>query len=325
MKQSGPGSTLCSQLRVRAINSQTLPKPPSGLVPMAAEVPEPGRAYCNPQTGRGITAGDGRLQGRRDIGAIRLQYLQPTHLLRAPAQLGRCCLDQQTAPVPMRRFYQIRFAGLLQTFTSVLADGLQQPEAVLLHAFYDHNQRLVDQPPEQVQNVVGFNPRVRTDGHGRLDSPTASEDCQAPQQRALLLLQKVITPVDRAPQCLLPRQDGPPSPTEKAESVGQAASNLFRREQFDPSRGKLERQWNPVEPGDNRNHRSHVGGGYREAWPYCKCSIHEQSDGGEFSQCCEVSRFGRNRKRRNRHDDLARYSKRLPTRGENSEMSRALQ
>ena len=204
-----PGSTLCST--GPAPSTARLCPPPGRLRPNGRGGTKPRRAYGDPQTGVAspLAMADPKPQRCwRDPSPM----LQPTHLLRALAQLGRC-FDQRTAPVSMRRFDQIRFAGLQQTFTSVLADCLQQSEAVLLHAFYDHNQRLVDQPPEQVQNVFGL---TRASEQTAVAASTVQLPAKLPGVAAARapLLQKVITPVDRALQCLLPRQDGPPATTE---------------------------------------------------------------------------------------------------------------
>src|SRR5450759_5301084 len=101
----------------------------------------------------------------------------------------------------------------------VLAYGLQQPVASRPLSILDEYQRLIDERAEQVEHRVALEPV--TGGHllGQVERPATGEHREAAQQRAPVLAQQLIAPVDRRAQRLLTRQRAARPSGQQAETI----------------------------------------------------------------------------------------------------------
>src|SRR6476659_6532396 len=66
------------------------------------------------------------------------------------------------------------------------------------------------------------------------------------QDRALRLREEFVAPIERRPQCLLPRQRGPPATGEQVETIIEPRRELLDAKGCGACRGKLDRQWHAV-------------------------------------------------------------------------------
>ena len=83
-----------------------------------------------------------------------------------------------------------------QSVAAVLPNGLEQPipaltRGILLH----HNERLVHESRQQIQDVLLLDPVVRTDLLGGFERPCAGENGEAREQDALSRREQLVTPV----------------------------------------------------------------------------------------------------------------------------------
>jgi hypothetical protein len=94
-----------------------------------------------------------------------------------------------------------RFARFDCVLASVAADRLEYPVAVALPI----DQRLLDQPREVVDDIVGLHVLADADGLGSFERECPGEGRQAPQHRPLRFGQQAEAPLDRRAQRLMAR------------------------------------------------------------------------------------------------------------------------
>ena len=88
----------------------------------------------------------------------------------------------------MPSLQRARFAGGVRPFPGVGAQRLEQPVAGPLGQFVGHHQRLVDQLPQQAQDLRGGDALSGADRFRRLERPAAGEDGQPTEDPLLLRL-----------------------------------------------------------------------------------------------------------------------------------------
>src|SRR5215212_5207650 len=96
------------------------------------------------------------------------------------------------------------FSAFLKPFEGVLAYRFQHPVTRGPFRQRSHHERLIHQPPEQVEHVLGTNTSVDANGLRRLQSKTAGEDRQPAEELLLRSVQQVVAPIQRSPYGALP-------------------------------------------------------------------------------------------------------------------------
>ena len=99
----------------------------------------------------------------------------------------------------------LELLGGLQSLPRVVADRLEQAIASDIRRAARHEERLVDQAEEQVQDLETAQAIVWNHRFGRLAVEIPCKDCQPPKNQPLVLLQQVIGPIDGIAQGLVPR------------------------------------------------------------------------------------------------------------------------
>ena len=99
--------------------------------------------------------------------------------------------------------------------------------------------------PVQDLDAQVFHPADCVD---RIHAGAAGEDGQAAEEGALALFEQVVAPVDGAAQRLLALGPVTRAAGEQVETPSQAREHGLRREDVDPRRRQLDREWQAVEP-----------------------------------------------------------------------------
>ena len=117
------------------------------------------------------------------------------------------------------------------------------------------DERLVDQPGDEVEHRVGVEVVAAGDRLGRIDREAAGEDGQSSEQPLLLVVEQAVAPLDRRLQGLLPGER-PPAPTgQEAEPVVEPGGDAFGAHHAHPGRGQLDAEREAVEPTADAGHR----------------------------------------------------------------------
>src|SRR5215831_9355128 len=144
-------------------------------------------------------------QRQTKIGLLLAEPFQPVRYIAAPPIVTERVLPQRGVPVPMAMGQNERVLRALQVLVGVLADGLEKP---VPHgstgACARQDERLVDEPCEQVQDVAARKLLATTDGLRGVERPATREDGQAVEQPLLSRAQQVVAPVNRRAQSLVP-------------------------------------------------------------------------------------------------------------------------
>jgi hypothetical protein len=102
---------------------------------------------------------------------------------------------ERQAPFEVASRDGLALAGRLETLGGVLADGVEQAETPAL----GDDERLLDEPREQIDDPpLGYR-TARADLLGRLEREAAEEDREAAVEDALLAGEELVAPVDRGP------------------------------------------------------------------------------------------------------------------------------
>ena len=171
------------------------------------------------------------------------------HLQRAP-RAGRqrvVLLGEREAPIEMAQPDGVALGGRLEPLGGVLAHGVEQTEALTLR----DNERLLDQPGEQIDDPPPGDRTAGADLLGRLEREPSGEDREPTEEHALLAREQVMAPVDRGPQRLLAGQRRAAAGAEHVEAVAQARGDLLERQRGRAGRGELDGQRHAVQtPAD---------------------------------------------------------------------------
>ena len=162
------------------------------------------------------------------------------------------------------------------------------------------DERLVDQPRDEVDDLAARDRAAGADVLGRLEGEAAGEDRQPAEEQALLAVEQVVAPLDGGAQGLLARARGAAAGGEDVEAVAQAGGDLLEREGGDARRGQLDGQRHAVQaPADLLDRRLVVLAG-----------AEARVGGGALDE--EAAGLGQ---RRHPPDDLALAVQRLAARG----------
>ena len=119
--------------------------------------------------------------------------------------------------------------------------------------FLGHDQGLVDQQCEQVEDLVAFHVAAAGDRLAGVEVEPSHKHRQPGEQDAFGLGQQRVRPIHRGPQRLLAAHRGARTPGQQPEAVMQAVADLDQRQDAHPRRRQLDRQRHAVEaPADLR-------------------------------------------------------------------------
>ena len=94
--------------------------------------------------------------------------------------------------------------GFFELFARVLANRLQQAVAVARSARLDHEQRLVDQRRQPIDNVEGICRVGALQADRAVERTSAGERRHVSEQPALVRQEQLVTPIDQGAHRLLP-------------------------------------------------------------------------------------------------------------------------
>src|SRR5919199_6846407 len=125
----------------------------------------------------------------------------------------------------------------------VLANRFQQSEPWLsVHTCFLQDQVLVHEGLEAIENFALQRARRGANTFGCLKRAAARKYTQPCEQRALVWLEQIVAPVDRAAQCLLARRVVGLAAGQYPQTLIEALQERLRRECLDPGGGEFQRQ-----------------------------------------------------------------------------------
>src|SRR3954466_7728931 len=120
------------------------------------------------------------------------------------------------------------FTALSQSFGRILSQRLQQTISQrFVRQLFDCDQRFVHQLLNLIERIA-----ISADSSCCREIETAGKDRQSPEQRAFLLREQFVTPVDRGAERLMPAT----ASSQKPETVRKAVPNFSGSQRFDPGR-----------------------------------------------------------------------------------------
>ena len=194
-----------------------------------------------------VLRGQAPSQGGAEVVLLGVHARQPLGLVR-PAELvvragGH---GQEVAEVARPQHVEVLVLGA--ALDGEVAHRVEQPVPRPIRVFATDDQRLVDEPGDQVQDVLLADPAARAHRFDGVQAEPTGEDRKAPEQAALWLIEQPVGPVDRRPQRSLARRHvGGGDAAQQAEAVRQPLVDLGQREDLEPARGQLDRERQPVE------------------------------------------------------------------------------
>ena len=275
----------------------------------------------DPQREVGLLRLDRRRQSQTEIFHLGFDQIAPVALVRT-AQTGAGPLGERGEALGVASRERGGLIGLRQSLPAVVTDRLEQAVASRAGGDVDGNQRLVDEPIEQIDGIDDRDRAVGHDGFDLREIEAACEHAQPPQHHALRFAEKIVRPVDRVAQCLLagrcgaaPGRQQPKPLIEMGEDVGDGARTHPRRGQFDRERDAVEattqlRQCRDVVVADG------------EAVARVSRPIDEQVHGVGSKHALGCI-FARHRQRRDRHDPFAGHREPFAARGQDPRIARA--
>ncbi len=239
-------------------------EPAVALGEVAAVQPEAPQRRGQAQGGLRIAA-QREGQARAQVVVLDLQRAQ--RAARAGGQRV-VLLGQGQAPVEVAYGHRVVLGGGVQALGRVLADGVEQAKAPA----GDADERLVDQPREQVDDLATRDGAAGAHLLGGLQREAAREDGQAAEEHALLAGEQVVAPLDGGAQGLLAGARRAAAAGEDVEAVAQSRRDLVERQRRHARRGQLDGQRHAIQaPADLLDRRlvllgrAEVGVGARRA------------------------------------------------------------
>ena len=155
-------------------------------------------------------------------------------------QLGLGCLRQGKQVLGVSAAELLAFAPSLELLPGVLAQGREHRQAQSVRGVALPDEALLDQRFDRVEARVAH--RL-----GRLGATAAGEDGEPREDRPLVRVEQLVTPVDRRPQRLLALREVARAADEDAQPSLQPGAKRLGREHARPRGRELERQRQPVE------------------------------------------------------------------------------
>src|SRR5438309_12127869 len=145
-------------------------------------------------------------------------------------------------------------AGLLKLFELVRVVRLEQaiPGAAVIESYCDDH-GLLDKGAERPEDAARFGSRANC--LRRIECESALEYGQALEQCRLVGGQEPMAPIDGGGHRLLALRRTPCSRSEDAKTIVAVDEQPAPGHEAEPGRCHLDRQWTPVEPLADRDHR----------------------------------------------------------------------
>ncbi len=233
--------------RRRRISVEDQPQPLATLTKMAPHLPVAGQGGGQSDRHfRHLRTGPPSQRGP-EVVVLRLQYVQRRALRRALEKERFHPLGQRYRPNQVGIASRNGVGRLLQPLSAVVAHGLRQPVPVDPVSLLDDDDRLLDQPADDVRHLRL--PRFGRGTHllGRLQGEPTGEDRQPVEGGPLLRRQGVVGPVDRRPKRLVAGRCRRGAGGEEPEAVPQARGDALQRQGAGSGRRQLQGQGDPVE------------------------------------------------------------------------------
>ena len=163
-------------------------------------------------------------------------------------------LGEIESPVRVASGKARRLTGLIEPFAGVEADRLEQPVAAVADAVVARDERLLDQPRQDVGDLTPF--EAVTGAHrldrGEVEAP--GEDGQAAKERPLVVREQLVAPLEGRLERLLARRRRAAARAQQPEAVVQPLCDRVRPQRAEAGRGELDREREAVEPVADANH-----------------------------------------------------------------------
>ena len=227
-RTAGATSAGCAFWSVRAASNQVSP---SRIRPRASHSGCSDDASCDASLDIGVFAAP-RERGPQvvDLGFGLLETL---------LMAGRCRGVEQgrhgRVVIAVTGTHGVGLAGLAELFQCVLAHRLQQPVSRWATCAFGHDQGLVDQQCEQVEDLEAFHVAAAGDRLCGVEVEPAHKHRQPGEQDAFGLGQQRVRPIHRGPQRLLAAHRGACTPGQQPEAVMQAVADLGQRQARAPA------------------------------------------------------------------------------------------
>ena len=153
-----------------------------------------------------------------------------------------------------------QLAGIAQPSLGVLPHHLEHAEPNGLARGLCRHQGLVDETTEHVDDIAEHRHRG-----GGIEVEAARKHGQTTEHDALVVLQKVVTPVERGGQGLLAVGMAVPTMGQDGECIAQAGGELCDREMGDAHSGQLQGERDTVETATDLGDRGRRRGIEHEA------------------------------------------------------------
>ena len=331
-QDAGPGQCVRPPRRHLAAGSgQRSIQPRASLRQVAADLPEPpqarGEAQLRARSVR-ILVRPGQC-GAKVVVIVR-QAREPLRLLSTREEPGPRLLDDGEIPVAVAGVDRRCLGGLGQALLRVVADRLEHAIARLARRRFGQEQRLVDEPLEEVEHLVGDDGAAGRHRLGRLEGERPREHREPGEQRALGVGQQVEAPVHGGAKRPMTRQCRAAAPGQQAEAMVEPGGDLGRRQGANPGRRELDRQRDAVETVADLHDRLCVLGSSPKPGSIARPRSRKRRTASEAESCCELVRRQRadqcrQRHRGNGHEALTAHAERLPAGGDDAEVGAAAQ
>ena len=150
---------------------------------------------------------------------------------------------------------QVALARRGQALGGVLANEVEHPEARDTCPALHHQQRLVHQALDLVEDLAGNDGTPGTHRRGGFQVEAPREDRQPGKQLTLLVGEEFMTPVQRRPDGPVARIRPVPT-TQQPQVVIKPISDFLNGQNANPSRGQLDSERNAVHPANDRLNRA---------------------------------------------------------------------
>src|ERR1035438_1896617 len=299
-------------VRRRSREVQELSQPFAPLGQVLAPFPELKQRAAQAKAPVRFPMLDQPIESRPEVVVLDLELVEPFRsvldrplcgILRSaesPAPLRSVVLREDDAVGGMRSPRQGLLPARRQPLQTIFTNRFEHDEAGLSGGWLDLlQQALVHQrvdPLEQVEPEVAF--RV-ADRLRCLERAPPDEDRKPSEELLLRRSEKIVAPIDRAPERLLTRRQVPRAPCQQLQTLLQARSHGGRGKQLDSGGGKLDGEGQTIQARADLGNCDRILLGHREVRLDRGGAMEEKTEGITTRQLLESPRGGRDRQRRN--------------------------